>query len=400
MYEFTAPFQSPAGSPIRELFKYLSEPGMISFAGGYPATDLFDIEGLRVAQRLAYETPVQCLQYCPIDGLPILRNELISLMKRRGVSCSGNELMVTTGSQQGLDLLLRVLVAAGDTVLTEQPAYPATLQAFRLQQANVVTIPVDADGLDVERLAELLAAGEIARPKLFYTVPTFANPTGATLSAQRRKLLLSLAVKHRFLIVEDDPYADLRFSGEPVPSLLAMSAEVEGARDWVIHSASLSKIVSPGLRIGWTVGPSEIVRRCVIAKQTADLCTAPWTQATAAVYLAAGSLERHLPVITQAYQLKCQVLCHATRASWRRIRVSRAARRHVRLGASARHGFGRTAHARDRREDSVRAWQGIFCRSRGRKLVAIFVCRAFGRRHRPRGCAPSASLSGRSLVSG
>lgn len=313
MYEFTAPFQSPAGSPIRELFKYLSEPGMISFAGGYPATDLFDIDGLRVAQRLAYETPVQCLQYGPTDGLPMLKKELISLMARRGVNCAESELMVTTGSQQGLDVLLRVLVAPGDVVLTEQPAYPATLQAFRLQQARLVTIPVDSDGLDVGRLAELLASGQIGRPKLLYTVPTFANPTGATLSAARRKALLLLAVKYRFLIVEDDPYADLRFSGEPVPSILAMSADVQDWRDWVVHFASLSKVVSPGLRIGWVVGPSEIVRRCVIAKQTADLCTAPWTQATAAVYLASGGLERHLPVITEAYRLKCHVLCATLR---------------------------------------------------------------------------------------
>jgi 2-aminoadipate transaminase len=309
MYEFNPPFESPAGSPIRELFKYLGEPGMISFAGGYPATDLFDIEGLRVAQQLAYETPVQCLQYGPTDGPPTLRKEIIGLMGRRGARCADNEVMVTTGSQQGLDLLLRVLVAPGDVVLTEQPAYPATLQALRLQQARVVTIPVDADGLDVERLAGLLASGQIGRPKLLYTVPTFANPTGATLSAARRKALLSLAVKYRFLIVEDDPYGDLRFSGDPIPSILAMSVEVEGSRDWVIHFASLSKIVAPGLRIGWVAGPSEIVRRCVIAKQTVDLCTAPWTQAIAAAYLASGALERHLPVITEAYRLKCEVLC-------------------------------------------------------------------------------------------
>src|SRR3569623_127461 len=154
MYEFTAPFQNPSGSPIRELFKYLGEPGMISFAGGYPASDLFDADGL-------------------------------------------------------------------------QPADPATLQALRLQQAKIVTAPVDAHGLDVARLATLLASGTFARPKLLYTVPTFANPTGATITRERRIALLKLAVQYRFLIVEDDPYGDLRYSGVAVPSIISLAAEVE-----------------------------------------------------------------------------------------------------------------------------------------------------------------------------
>ncbi|OJA54999.1 aminotransferase-like domain-containing protein [Burkholderia ubonensis] len=313
MYAFTTPFQHPAGSPIRELFKYLGEPGMISFAGGYPASDLFDVDGLNAAAARAYAQPTRCLQYGPTDGLAELKHELIALMSRRGAACTPAELVVTTGSQQGLDLLLRVMVAPGDVVLTEQPAYPATLQALRLQQARVVTIPVDGDGLDVDRLDALLASGAIVQPKLLYTVPTFANPTGATLSRERRLKLLRLAVRHRFLIVEDDPYADLRFAGEALPSMLALAEEVDGARDWIVHFASLSKIVAPGLRVGWTIAPAEIARRCVIAKQTVDLCSAPWTQAIAAEYLADGALERHLPRITDAYKRKCAAMCDALR---------------------------------------------------------------------------------------
>ncbi|KWA64423.1 2-aminoadipate aminotransferase [Burkholderia ubonensis] len=313
MYAFTTPFQHPAGSPIRELFKYLGEPGMISFAGGYPASDLFDVDGLSAAAARAYAQPTRCLQYGPTDGLAELKQQLIALMARRSVTCTPAALVVTTGSQQGLDLLLRVMVAPGDVVLTEQPAYPATLQALRLQQARVVTIPVDGDGLDVDRLDALLASGTIAQPKLLYTVPTFANPTGATLSRERRLKLLRLAVRHRFLIVEDDPYADLRFAGEALPSMLALAEEVDGARDWIVHFASLSKIVAPGLRVGWTIAPAEIARRCVIAKQTVDLCSAPWTQAIAAEYLADGALERHLPRITDAYKRKCAAMCDALR---------------------------------------------------------------------------------------
>lgn len=314
MYAYTTPFQNPAGSPIRELFKYLSEPGMISFAGGYPASDLFDIEGLQAAQARAYQDPILCLQYGPTDGLPRLKAQLVALMAKRGASCRPEELLVTTGSQQGLDLLLRVLVDPGDVVLTEQPAYPATLQALRLQQARIVTVPVDGDGLDVGRLASMLASGVVARPKLLYTVPTFANPTGATLTRERRIELLRLAAQHKFLIVEDDPYGDLRFAGEAIPSMLALADEVDGSRDWVVHFSSLSKVVAPGLRIGWTVAPAQIARRCVIAKQTVDLCTTPWSQAIAAEYLAHGSLERHLPRIAAAYGAKNGALCRALRA--------------------------------------------------------------------------------------
>lgn len=313
MYDFTTPFANPAGSPIRELFKYLSEPGMISFAGGYPASDLFDVDGLAAAQARAFAQPTRCLQYGPTDGLAELKAQIIALMAQRGAPCASEELLVTTGSQQGLDLLLRVMVAPGDVVVTEQPAYPATLQALRLQQAKIVTVPVDAHGLDVAQLSALLRDGKIAVPKLLYTVPTFANPTGATLSRERRIALLKLAVEYRFVIVEDDPYGDLRFSGEAVPTMLGLTAEVPGSRDWVVHFSSLSKIVAPGLRVGWTVAPPEIARRCVVAKQTVDLCSVPWTQAVAAEYLAEGSLTRHLPKITEAYRLKCEAMCNALR---------------------------------------------------------------------------------------
>ncbi|VVD71623.1 PLP-dependent aminotransferase family protein [Pandoraea terrigena] len=313
MYAFTSVFANPVGSPIRELFKYLSEPGMISFAGGYPASDLFDIDGLAAAQARAFAQPTRCLQYGPTDGLADLKMQLVALMASRGAPCTAESLLVTTGSQQGLDLLLRVMVSPGDVVVTEQPAYPATLQALRLQQAKIVTVPVDAHGLDVAHLDTLLREGRIAIPKLLYTVPTFANPTGATLSRERRIDLLKLALEYRFIIVEDDPYGDLRFAGDAVPTLLGLTAEVPGSRDWVVHFSSLSKIVAPGLRVGWTVAPPEIARRCVVAKQTVDLCSVPWTQAVAAEYLADGALTRHLPKITEAYRHKCNALCEALR---------------------------------------------------------------------------------------
>lgn len=315
MFTFNPAFEAPTGSPIRELFKYLAQPGMISFAGGYPASDLFDREGLDAAAARATQHSTLCLQYGPTDGLVVLKEQLAHLMMRRGTPCTPQELLVTTGSQQGFDLLLRVMVAPGDVVLVEQPAYPATLQALKLQEADVVTIPVDQNGLDVDALAAQLESGMLRRaPKLLYTVPTFANPTGATLSLERRMALLKLAARYRFLIVEDDPYGDLRFSGAALPSLLALSEQVPGSRDWVVHFSSLSKIVAPGLRVGWMLAHAEILRRCVVAKQTVDLCSSPWTQAIAAEYLASGALERHLPRIVDAYAVKCRTLCDALEA--------------------------------------------------------------------------------------
>ncbi|MBB5413838.1 DNA-binding transcriptional MocR family regulator [Paraburkholderia sp. HC6.4b] len=296
MFSFNSAFEAPSGSPIRELFKYLARPGMISFAGGYPASDLFDRAGLDAAAARASQQPTLCLQYGPTDGIAILKEQLAQLMARRGTPCAPTDLLVTTGSQQGFDLLLRVMVAPGDVVLVEQPAYPATLQALKLQQADVVTVPVDQHGLDVAKLAAVLETGTLRRaPKLLYTVPTFANPTGATLSLERRIALLKLAARYRFVIVEDDPYGDLRFDGTAVPSLFALSEQVPGSRDWVVHLSSLSKIVAPGLR----VAASAAHCRCVF---------------------------RQMP-----RAMRCAR--HASRAAHR---ISSSGRRHVRVGASER----------------------------------------------------------------
>lgn len=304
-YRFNPAFQAPAGSAIRELFKYLSVPGMISFAGGYPAPALFDAAGLAEASAQAMSEPTSALQYGASEGSPVLREQLAALMARRGTPVGAGELMVTTGSQQGLDLLIRVLLSPGDRVLVERPTYPAALQAFRLAGCELSCIASDGEGLDVGALGAYLA--EAPRPaRLLYCVPDFANPTGACLPRTRRLELLALAARHDLLIVEDDPYGALRFSGEPQASLLALSAEVEGARGRVVQLSSLSKIVAPGLRVGWMVAPAPIRQRCIIAKQTADLCTSSIDQQIAATYLASGALERHLPKLRQGYAEKCR----------------------------------------------------------------------------------------------
>ena len=308
-YRFTPAFANPSGSAIRELFKYLSQPGMISFAGGYPAAEFFDQAALQQASEQALrDTPLDCLQYGATEGLPALREQLVALMAGRGVNTSANDLVVTTGSQQGFDLLIKVLLNPGDTVLVERPTYPAAVQALRLAGMRMLSAATDAQGLNTEALAAQLADQPRGAIRLLYCVPTFANPTGACLPLQRRLKLLELAVLHDFLLVEDDPYGALRFEGEAVASLLELSLQVPGAAGRVIHLSSLSKVLAPGLRVGWMIAPPAVRQRCLIAKQTSDLCTSPWAQRIAANYLASGALDRALPALVAGYRAKCQAM--------------------------------------------------------------------------------------------
>ncbi|WP_286867084.1 PLP-dependent aminotransferase family protein, partial [Herbaspirillum sp. UBA812] len=255
-----------------------------------------------------------CLQYGATEGAAQLAQVLKQVTRTRIGGADPGDLIVTTGSQQGFELLLRILLEPGDGVVIERPCYPAAIQALRLAHAELLEIPGDAQGMDTDALEALLLEG--ARPKLLYLVPSFANPTGATLPLVRRRHLLALAVRYQFIVIEDDPYGQLRFSGQAEPPLLQVAQEIEGARDWLVYLSSLSKIVAPGLRIGWMCGPSEILRRAVIAKQTGDLCTAPWMQMVAAQYLQAGHLEAHLPHIIATYRERCAIMLSSLREAF------------------------------------------------------------------------------------
>ena len=298
---FNPVFESPQGSPIRELFKYLSVPGMISLAGGYPASDLFDEAGLAEAMTVAFRNSVGCLQYSSSEGLPGLREALAQLSRQRGIPCDADDLIVTSGSQQGFDLLVRVLLSPGDAVLVEQPTYPATLQALRLAQARIETVASDLDGIDPAQLdSQLTRCTQEQRPKFLYLSPTFANPTGLTLGLERRRALLEVAMRHDLLIIEDDPYGDLRFTGVAIPTLAALARTQPETRDQVVYLSSLSKIVAPGVRIGWMIGPAEVLKRCTIAKQTADLCASGWMQSIAEAYGIYRCLPR--PIMRSAWR--------------------------------------------------------------------------------------------------
>ncbi|MER6286715.1 PLP-dependent aminotransferase family protein [Streptomyces sviceus] len=287
--------RSVGGSPVRDILAVTARPEVINFAGGLPAPELFDAEGIADAYRAVLaEVPERALQYSTTEGEPVLRAALAERMSVRGLATDADDVLVTTGSQQALSLLATALIEPGDTVLVESPCYLAALQAFGFAGARVVAVPGDDEGPDPVALEELVVR---ERPKLLYTVPTFQNPTGRTMSAGRRAAVASVAARCGLWIVEDDPYGELRFEGERVPWIAAH----EEVRDRVVLLGSFSKVMAPGLRLGWLRAPGELRRACAVAKQAADLHTPTVNQLAAARYLADRDLDAHVRRVAGVY---------------------------------------------------------------------------------------------------
>jgi DNA-binding transcriptional MocR family regulator len=286
----------PASSPVRDLLALTRRPEVISFAGGLPAPDLIDVPGLRAsfAAVLGGDAGEARLQYSTTEGDPDLRRQLTAIEARRGVECEADELLVTTGSQQALGLVAHALLTPGMPVLVEEPSYLAALQVLRLHGADPVGVECDDGGIDPEALDR---AAEASGAEVVYLVPTFQNPTGRTLSAERREAVAEVIRRRGLWLIEDDPYGQLRFRGEPQPPL----ASLPGMRERTIAISSLSKIVAPGLRIGWALAPEELRARLVVVKQAADLHTSTVDQAAAAHWLAGTDLDAHLARLRAAY---------------------------------------------------------------------------------------------------
>ena len=284
------------GSPVRDILAVTARPEVINFAGGLPAPELFDAEGIAAAyQAVLAEAPARALQYSTTEGEPALRDALAARSTVRGLPTGTDDLLVTTGSQQALSLLATALLEPGDTVLVESPCYLAALQAFGFAGARIVPVPGDEHGVDPVALEELVVR---ERPKLLYTVPTFQNPTGRTLPAERRAAVAAVAARRGLWIVEDDPYGELRYDGDRVPWIAAHP----GAEDRTVLLGSFSKVMAPGLRLGWLRAPGELRRACAVAKQAADLHTPTVNQLAAARYLADHDLDAHVARVAGVYR--------------------------------------------------------------------------------------------------
>lgn len=269
-------------------------PDVVSLALGLPARDLLPMDDLReVHERILAERGPEALMHSPTEGAMELRRALSERLRADGARCEPTQVMVTTGSQQGLDLVSRVFLAPDDVVAMEDPGYLGALLTFRRAGVRIAPIPVDADGMRVDVLESLLAR---RRPKLIYTVPTFQNPTGSEMSLARRRALLELAARYQVPVLEENTYADLRYEGEPLPSLYALDRA-----GCVLHLGTASKQLFPGFRVGWLAGPEAALRPLAYAKQTADLHTGTFGQLVVERFIVEGRLDRHLPRMRREY---------------------------------------------------------------------------------------------------
>jgi DNA-binding transcriptional MocR family regulator len=307
MLPFATRLQNVETSAIREIFKLLGKPGIISLAGGFPDAALFDVEGIREASVKALaDNPGAVLQYGATEGHDPLRDEIAKYMAGKGAKVERAGLITTTGSQQALDLIGKTMISPGDKVIVEAPTFLATIQCFRLYGANLVGAPIDADGVKVDELEKLIIEH---KPKLIYLIPNFGNPSGAMLSLERRKRVLELALQHKVLVIEDDPYGELYFNAPPPPSMLELSEGIPGSRDWLAYCGSLSKVMSPGLRVGWLIAHPTLLQNAVMCKQFSDAHTSNLAQATACEYLKMNRMAGVLAKVRPAYAERAQALC-------------------------------------------------------------------------------------------
>ncbi len=297
------------GSQIRQFFALTEKPEIISFAGGFPGNDFFPRDVISDAlARLVKEENGQALQYGPTEGNYELRELLAQKRCFNDEYCAVDNLVITDGSQQGLDLLSRILVNSGEPVLVEDPAYIGGVSAIKSYGGKPAGIAMDSEGpipAAMEQTIKMLAA-EGKKPKLFYTVPNFQNPTGVTTSLQRRYEILALASRHNLVIIEDNPYGDLRYEGEVPPDYKSLDRE-----DRVVYLGSYSKILIPGIRIGWMAGPKMLIEKVTLAKQTADLCSSSLGQQLAYCLSREGFIDRHITRLIELYRQKRNVMVNS-----------------------------------------------------------------------------------------
>ena len=298
-------------STIRELLKLTQQPDIISFAGGLPAPDVFPVERFQEASNQVLKTDAKrALQYSTTEGYLPLRELIISEILGEDLNITPENVMITSGSQQALDLIGKILINPGDHILVESPTYLGALQAWNAYQAKYVTVSMDDDGMQVDQLEEALRSN----PKFIYVLPNFQNPTGVTLSYKRRKKLVELADKYGVPIVEDDPYRRLRYEGDDLPSIIEIDDEFRGESPYngnVVYMSTFSKILAPGIRLAWVVGPTDVIKKMVQAKQGADLHTSTFNQYVAYQVAKDGFVNKHIELIKKVYGERRNVMLGA-----------------------------------------------------------------------------------------
>jgi len=282
-------------SAIRDLLRVTAQPDVISFAGGLPAAELFPVEGMREAFDAVLRTDgAAALQYGPTEGHAPLRAFLCDRLSRWGIRASPEEVLITTGSQQALDLLGKILITSGTPMVVEAPSYVGALQAFSVREPRYIPVAMDAAGLVVDQLRAVLERGE--RPAMLYTVATFQNPTGVTMSLERREQLLALCAQYELPIVEDNPYGELRYEGQEILPMRGLPGGEE-----TIYLGTFSKIMAPGLRLGWVVAPRPVIAQMTLAKQAADLHTDSLAQRAIQYHFTHADVESHITRLRQVY---------------------------------------------------------------------------------------------------
>ncbi|MBQ3038696.1 MAG: PLP-dependent aminotransferase family protein [Clostridia bacterium] len=293
------------GSAIREMFKRMADPQIISLAGGNPASELFPGEELsKISEKILREKPAQALQYGTTDGLPAMKECAIKRAKKVDAYTEGDSVIIMTGANQGIDLTAKALINKGDKIIVESPSFIGSLNAFRTYECELVGVEVEADGMNIEALEKALAENDGV--KMIYTIPTFQNPTGTTMPLSKRQKLIELANKYDVLVLEDNPYGDLRFSGEEVPTL--KSLDTEGR---VIYAGSFSKILSPGMRLGYIIGAEELLTKIEILKQVNDVHTPVLTQMMCVEFMEKYDIDEYIEKNRELYGRKCSAMLEA-----------------------------------------------------------------------------------------
>jgi 2-aminoadipate transaminase len=311
-YRYANRTQRMGSSVIRELLKLTEQPDIISFGGGLPAPEVFPVKEFKAACNYVLDNfGAQSLQYSTTEGYRPLREMISRHTERYSVNITPENILITSGSQQALDFIGRVFINQGDHIVVESPTYLGALQAWNAYGAQYIAVPSDENGMDVDKLEEALRIG----PKFIYVLPNFQNPSGTTLSLERRKKLVELADRYGVPIVEDDPYGQLRFEGEHLPSLVWLDSQFRGDNGCytgnVIYLSTFSKLLAPGIRLAWVIAPEQVIRKLVQTKQAADLNTAAFNQMVAYEVGKGGFLDEHVKTIRQVYKERRDVMLEA-----------------------------------------------------------------------------------------